>query len=96
LEGDAGHALHFIARVDHGVEGYALFLVPAARLAIVEAAEQFADKHNVGPVDDLGPQRAVDRQLLEGEDGAQVGEAAQGRAQSEQTGLGTLAWEEEN
>ena len=43
------------------------------------------------PVDDLGPQRAVDRQFLEGKDGAQIGEAAQRRAQSEQTGLGALA-----
>ncbi len=57
LEGDAGYAGHFVARVTHGVPGFALGLVPLAGLAEVKAAEQFADKENVGAVDDLRAQR---------------------------------------
>ena len=56
LEGDAGHAGHFIAGVAHGVPGFACGLVPLAGLAEVEAAEQLADEENVGAVDDLGTQ----------------------------------------
>ena len=44
LEGGAGYAFHFAARVAHGVIAFALFLVPAAGLTVIEAAEQFADK----------------------------------------------------
>jgi hypothetical protein len=54
LEGDAGHADDFVFGVAHGVPGFAGGLVPLARLAEVEAAEQFANEENVGAVDDLG------------------------------------------
>ena len=65
-------------------------LVPLAGLAEVEAAEKFAHKQNVGAVDDLRAQRAVDGQFFECEGGAQIGEAAESRANGQQASFGTL------
>ena len=65
-------------------------LVPLARLAEVEAAEQFADEEDVGAVDDLGAQRAVDGEFLEGEGRAEIGESAEGGADLKQSGFGAL------
>ncbi len=90
LKRDASHASNFLAGVAHGVPGFAGCLVPLARLAEVEAAEQFAHEKNVGAVDDLRAQRRVDGEFLEGEGGAQVGVAAQRGAQLQQAGFGAL------
>ncbi len=68
----------------------ALFHVARAGLAEVGAAEQLADKHDVGAFDDFGPKRAVDCEFLEREAGAQIGKAAEGCAKAEQAGFGTL------
>src|SRR6185503_7039630 len=90
LEGDAGDAGDFVARVAHGVEGFALLLVPCAGSTEVEAAEEFADEENVGAVDDLGLQRAISGQFFEGEAGAEIREAAEGGANLKESGFGAL------
>ncbi len=90
LECDAGHAGYFIARVAHGVPGFALGAIPLARLAEVKAAEKFANEHYVGAVRNLGAQGTVDGEFLEGERGAQVREPAERGANGQQSGLGTL------
>ncbi len=90
LERDPRHARHFVARVAHRVPRFAFRLVPLARLAEVKPAQQLAHKQNIGAFDDLRPQRAVHRQLLERKRGPQIGKSAQRRANLQQSSLGPL------
>ncbi len=71
----------------HGLAGG---LVPLAGRAEVEAAEQLADEEDVGAFGDLGTQGRVGRERGVGDGGAEVGVAAEGVANLEEAGLGTL------
>ena len=77
LEGDAGYTHDFVARVAHGVDGLAGFLVPGAGLAEVEAAEELPDEENVNALGDFGAEGRVFRERGVGDRGAQVGEASE-------------------
>ena len=90
LEGDAGYADDFGLGVAHGVDGFVGFLVPPARRAEVEAAEEFADEENVDVFGDLGAQRGAVGERGVGDGGTQVGEAAEGLADLQQAGFGAL------
>ena len=65
-------------------------LVPPARLAEVEAAEQLADEEDVDVFGDFGAQRRVVGERGVGDGGAQVGEAAERLADLQQAGFGAL------
>ena len=65
-------------------------LVPLARRAEVEAAQQFAHEQNVGAIHDLRTQRAVHRQFPERKRGAQIGEPAQLGPNLQQSGFRPL------
>ena len=74
--------------IDHRVDREAGLLVPGARLAEVEASEQLADEEDVDSCDDFGLEHRVICERVEGEAGAEVGEAAERGANVEQAGLG--------
>ena len=59
-----------------------------ARLGEIESAEQLAHDENIGPKDALGTQRRAAGDGLKGDGGTQIGEAAKGLAQGEQTCFG--------
>ena len=65
-------------------------LVPPARLAEVEAAEELADEEDVDALGDFGAERGVFGERGEGEAGAEVGEAAEVLADLQQAGFGAL------
>src|SRR6185503_18103049 len=90
LEGDAGDAGDFVARVAHGVEGFALLLVPCAGSTEVEAAEKLTNEEDVGTVDDFRTEWAVDGEFFESEGGTEVREAAEGGANLKESGFGAL------
>ena len=94
LEGDAGDADDFGLGVAHGVDGFAGLLVPPARRAEVEAAEEFADEEDVDVFGDLGAQRRAVGERGVGDGRAQVGEAAEGLADLQQAGFGALVGRE--
>ncbi len=58
--------------------------------AEVEAAEQLADEEDVRAFGDLGTQGRVGRERGVGDGGAEIGVAAEGVANLEEAGLGTL------
>ncbi len=94
LEGDARDADDLVLRVAHGVDGLAGVLVPGARLAEVEAAEELAHEEDVDALGDLGAQRRVVGERGEGETGAKVRVAAEDLADLQQAGLGAFVGRE--
>ena len=91
VEGDAGDTLDLILGVAHGVVGLMAGFVDGARLAEVEAAEQFAHDHQIGAGETLRAQRRALRDGWKGNGGTQIGKASEGVAQIEQTSLRTRA-----
>ena len=75
-EGDAGDALNLVLAVAHGVPGALAGNVKGARLAEIEAAEEFAHDEKVGAVDAFGAQGRGAGKGLKGHDGTQIDEAA--------------------
>ena len=75
FEGDPGNAGHLIAGVVHGIPSLAGDPVPLARVAKIQAAQQFTDKENVGAVDDLWTKRTGNLKFLECERRTEVGKA---------------------
>ncbi len=94
LEGDAGYADDLGLGVAHGVDGFVGLLVPPARRAEVEAAEEFADEEDVDVFGDLGAQRGAVGERGVGDRGAQVGEASEGLADLQEAGFGALVGRE--
>ncbi len=80
--------------VAHGVDGFVGLFVPPARCAEVEAAEQLADEEDVDVFGDFGAERGAFGERGVGDRGAQVGEAAEGLADLQQTGFGALVGRE--
>jgi hypothetical protein len=59
MEGDMGDPGDFITGIAHGVPRRSALPVPGPRLAKVQAAQQLADKQNVGAIRYFGAQREL-------------------------------------
>jgi hypothetical protein len=89
FEGDAGDALDLAGGVDLGVEArfWPSEILDAARLAEIDAADQFADEHDVQARDQIALQAGGVGQGFEAIGGAQVGEHVHRLAQAQQAGF---------
>ncbi len=90
LKRHAGDALNFFYRIRHGVEGRIALASKAARFSEVQSAQQFADEKNVGITQNFRTDRRAVRDGGVGDRRTQVGESAQGFAQSKQARFRTL------
>src|SRR5215467_3967935 len=93
VEGDAGHPLDFPRGVGHGVDGpraAVCELLPAPRLAEVEATRELSDDHDVGVLHHLALEWRGVHQHGEAGCRPQVGEEIELLAQAEEATLGPL------
>ncbi len=88
LEGNVGNPGDFVSGIAHGVPRRSALPVPGSRLAKVQAAQQLADKQNVGAFGHFGAQRGVARQRRVGNGGPQIGKPAQSLAELQKSRFG--------